>query len=45
MLSKNLKPDSEIDGFFEYELPKSLVGVIWKGKFRGQKQNRNGIYP
>ena len=23
---------------FEYELPKNLVGIIWKGKFRGQKQ-------
>ena len=23
---------------FEYELPDSLVGKIWKGKFRGQKQ-------
>ena len=20
----------------EYELPKNLVGIIWKGKFRGQ---------
>ena len=28
----------EIDGYFEYELPKNLVGIIWKGKFRGQKQ-------
>ena len=28
----------EIDGFFKYELPKNLVGIIWKGKFRGQKQ-------
>ena len=28
----------EIDGFFEYELPKNLIGIIWKGKFRGQKQ-------
>ena len=24
--------------FFEYELPENLVGIIWKGKFRGQKQ-------
>ena len=23
---------------FEYELPENLVGIIWKGKFRGQKQ-------
>ena len=28
----------EIDGFFEYELPKNLIGIIWKGRFRGQKQ-------
>ena len=23
---------------YVYELPKKLVGIIWKGKFRGQKQ-------
>ena len=23
---------------YEYELPKNLIGIIWKGKFRGQKQ-------
>ena len=28
----------EIERFYEYELPKNLVGIIWKGKFRGQKQ-------
>ena len=28
----------EIERFFEYELPKNLIGIIWKGKFRGQKQ-------
>ncbi len=28
----------EIEGFFEYELPKNLLGVIWKGRYRGQKQ-------
>ena len=28
----------EIDGFFEYELPKNLIGKVWKGKFKGQKQ-------
>ena len=22
----------------EYELPKDLLGVIWQGKYRGQKQ-------
>ena len=35
---KSVKILKEIDGFFEYELPKNLVGIIWKGKFRGQKQ-------
>ena len=35
---KNIKILKEIDKIFEYELPKNLVGVIWKGKFRGQKQ-------
>ena len=35
---KNIELLKEIDGFFEYELPDNLVGVIWKGKFRGQKQ-------
>ena len=27
-----------IEKFYEYELPKELVGIIWKGKYRGQKQ-------
>ena len=35
---KNIKILKEIDGFFEYELPKELIGIIWKGKFRDQKQ-------
>ena len=35
---KNIEILREVDGFFEYELPKNLVGIIWKGKFRGQKQ-------
>ena len=28
----------EIDEFITYELPNNLLGIIWKGKFRGQKQ-------
>ena len=28
----------EFEEWLEYELPKNLLGVIWKGKFRGQKQ-------
>ena len=28
----------EIDGFTTYYLPNHLVGIIWKGKYKGQKQ-------
>ena len=35
---KNIQILKELDGWFQYELPKNLVGIIWKGKFRGQKQ-------
>ena len=35
---KNVKLIKEIDGFITYELPKNLLGIIWKGKYRGQKQ-------
>ena len=35
---KNIKILKEIDEMFEYELPQNLVGIIWKGKYRGQKQ-------
>ena len=35
---QNIKVLKEIDKWFEYELPKNLLGIIWKGKFRGQKQ-------
>ena len=35
---KNIKILKEIDQLFEYELPRNLVGIIWQGKFRGQKQ-------
>ena len=28
----------ELDGFTTYELPDNLLGIIWKGKYRGQKQ-------
>ena len=35
---KNIKILKEINHMFEYELPESLIGKIWKGKFRGQKQ-------
>jgi putative (di)nucleoside polyphosphate hydrolase len=35
---KNIKILKEIKHMYEYELPQNLVGIIWKGKFRGQKQ-------
>ena len=28
----------ELDGTITYELPNRLLGIIWKGKYRGQKQ-------
>ena len=34
----SIKVLKELDGFFEYELPNNLIGIIWKGKYRGQKQ-------
>jgi putative (di)nucleoside polyphosphate hydrolase len=35
---KNIKILKEIENTYEYELPKKLIGIIWKGKYRGQKQ-------
>jgi putative (di)nucleoside polyphosphate hydrolase len=35
---KNIKIIKKIEHMYEYELPERLVGIIWKGKFRGQKQ-------
>ena len=34
----SIKVLKELDQWFEYELPKNLIGIIWKGKYRGQKQ-------
>ena len=34
----SIKVLREIETWLEYELPKNLVGIIWKGKYRGQKQ-------
>ena len=28
----------ELNYWLEYELPKNLVGIIWKGRYRGQRQ-------
>ena len=35
---KNIKLIKEIDGWLTYDLPKNLMGKIWKGQYRGQKQ-------
>ena len=35
---KEVELIKELDGLISYELPKNLLGVIWKGKYRGQKQ-------
>jgi putative (di)nucleoside polyphosphate hydrolase len=35
---KSVELVKEIDEFTTYELPKNLLGIIWKGKYKGQKQ-------
>jgi len=35
---KNIEVLKEFDQWLAYELPENLVGKIWKGKYRGQKQ-------
>ena len=35
---KNVELIKELDGTITYELPDHLLGIIWKGKYRGQKQ-------
>ena len=35
---KSVKLIKELDGMITYELPDRLLGIIWKGKYRGQKQ-------
>ena len=35
---KNIKIIKRIEKIYEYELPANLIGIIWKGKYRGQKQ-------
>jgi putative (di)nucleoside polyphosphate hydrolase len=35
---KNIKILKEIQNMYQYELPNNLIGIIWSGKFRGQRQ-------
>tara|TARA_B100001057_G_C22589849_1_gene848520 strand:+ start:32 stop:499 length:468 start_codon:yes stop_codon:yes gene_type:complete len=34
----SIKVLKELDNWLSYELPSNLLGKIWKGKYRGQKQ-------
>ena len=35
---KEIELIKEVEEFTTYELPNHLLGIIWKGKFKGQKQ-------
>jgi putative (di)nucleoside polyphosphate hydrolase len=35
---KSIKLVKELKGWLKYDLPKKLLGKVWKGKYRGQKQ-------
>ena len=35
---KSVKLVKEIDGYITYELPEHLLGIIWRGKYKGQRQ-------
>jgi len=35
---KNVRLIKELEDTLTYELPDHLLGIIWKGKYRGQKQ-------
>ena len=35
---KSVKLIKELDGTITYELPNHLLGIIWKGRYRGQKR-------
>ena len=35
---KTIELIKELDGWLKYDLPKNLLGKLWNGKYRGQKQ-------
>ena len=34
----SIKILKELEKIYQYELPENLIGIIWRGKYRGQKQ-------
>ncbi len=38
---KSVKLIKELDGWFKYDLPKYLLGKLWKGKYRGKPDEIN----
>ena len=34
----SIKIIKELEKIYQYELPENLIGIIWKGKYKGQKQ-------
>ena len=35
---KSVRLIKELDGWFKYDLPEYLLGKLWEGKYKGQKQ-------
>ena len=35
---RSIKIIKELEKIYQYELPENLIGIIWRGKYRGQKQ-------
>ena len=35
---KSIRLIKELDGWFKYDLPEYLLGKLWEGKYKGQKQ-------
>ena len=35
---RSIKILKELEKNYQYELPENLIGIIWRGKYRGQKQ-------
>ena len=40
---KSIKLLKKLDYWLEYELPKSLLGIVWKGKYKHLRENKNAL--